>query len=103
MLLFLGFINGIGFCYFPLMVTELYELPNIRPRELTVAVSVMFTLLWVGGFLGPLVVGVIADATQDLRYALFIISFGSLSLSISALLLSAFGKRTPIDLHSDPP
>ena len=103
LLLFLGFINGIGFCYFPLMVTELYELPNIRPRELTVAVSVMFTLLWVGGFLGPLVVGVIADATQDLRYALFIISFGSLSLSISALLLSAFGKRTPIDLHPDPP
>lgn len=96
-LLLLGFVNGIGFCYFPLMVTEIYELPGIRPRELTVAVSVMFTLLWVGGFLGPLVVGVIDDATHDLRFALLIISFCSVSLSISALLLTAFRKRLPID------
>ena len=103
LLLLLGFVNGIGFCYFPLMVTEIYELPDIRPRELTVAVSVMFTLLWVGGFLGPLVVGIIDDATQDLRFALLIISFCSFSLSISALLLSAFRKRVPIDLSPSHP
>ncbi len=99
LLLLLGFVNGIGFCYFPLMVTQIYELPEIRPRELTVTVSVMFTLLWVGGFFGPLIVGVIDDATQDLQFALLVISFCSFSLSVAALLLSAFRTRAPIGQH----
>lgn len=93
-LIMLGCINGLSFCFIPLMMTQLYELPGIRPRELTVAVSVMFTILWAGGFLGPLVVGIIDDATQDLRLALFVISFGSLALAVSGLLLPALGKRT---------
>lgn len=92
-LVLLGCINGLSFCFIPLMMTQLYELPAIRPRELTVAVSLMFTILWAGGFLGPLVVGVIDDATNDLQLALLVISFGSLSLSASGLLLKALGKR----------
>ena len=94
-LLLFGCVNGLSFCFIPLMMTQLYELPAIRPRELTVAVSLMFTILWAGGFLGPLVVGVIDDATHDLRLALLVISFGSLSLSLSGLLLKALGNRTP--------
>ncbi len=95
LLVLFGCVNGLSFCFIPLMMTQLYDLPAIRPRELTVAVSLMFTILWAGGFLGPLAVGILDDAIHDLRLALFIISFASLSLTLSGFLLTALGKRTP--------
>ena len=95
LLILFGCANGVSFCFIPLVMTQLYQLPAIRPRELTVAVSLMFTILWGGGFLGPLSVGIIEDATDDLRLALFVVSFASLSLTVSGLLLAALGKRSP--------
>ncbi|MEE9198369.1 MAG: MFS transporter, partial [Dehalococcoidia bacterium] len=93
LLFLLGIANGMTFSFFPAVMTRLYGLPGIRPREVAVAVALIYTLLWGGAALGPLVAGFVQEATDDLRLALVITSMTSLSLSIVGLLLSGKGRR----------
>jgi predicted MFS family arabinose efflux permease len=92
-LFLMGVLNGVSFSFIPLVMTRIYNLPGIKPREVTVAVALMFTLLWAGGALGPLLAGLVQEATDDLRLGLVITSFGSLSLSLSGLALLGMGRR----------
>lgn len=91
-LFLMGVLNGVSFSFIPLVMTRIYNLPGIKPREVTVAVALMFTLLWAGGALGPLLAGLVQEATDDLRLGLVITSFGSLSLSLSGLALLGTGR-----------
>lgn len=101
-LLFLfGIINGLSFGFFPLMMATLYNLPGIKPRELAVAVALIYTLMWVGGSTGPLITGFVQEATGDLRMALIITSLGPLALSVSGLVLSS-RKREVIETEVAP-
>lgn len=93
LLFLLGIVNGLSFGFFPLMIASLYDLPGIKPREVAVAVALVYTVMWGGAALGPLVAGFVQEATDDLRLALFITSLGPLILSVTALVLAAGRKR----------
>ncbi len=93
LLLLLGLVNGFSFGFFPLMIASLYNLPGIKPREIAVAVALVYTIMWGGAALGPLVAGFVQEATDDLRLALFITSLAPLLLTVSAFTLAAGKKR----------
>ena len=95
-LLFLSGIGvGVGFAFMPVMMTRLYEQPGIRPREVAVGIALIFTMLWGGSAIGPLVVGLIQEATDNLRLALVITSLAPLALSGAGLAIS--GRRERVD------
>ena len=90
--------RGFSICYFPVIVTMAYQLPGIRPREVAVGLAFIYTVMNAGAGLGPLVVGGIQQATGDLRSALFVTTFFSLTLVASALLLKPMmGSRATED------
>lgn len=92
-LLVLSFINGIAWGFWPLLFTVPFHLPGIRPREVAVAVSFTMMMSSGGTALGPLVVGFLQEATQDLRASLFLVSFLALSLSIAGVFLPFRSQR----------
>ena len=61
----------------------------------------MYTLLWGGGALGPLLAGFVQEATNDLRLALIITSIGGLALTATGLMLSIKG-REPLETRLTP-
>ena len=100
-LLFLfSILNGAAFGFFPVLMTMIFNLPEIKPREVAVASSVMFAMMWGGGALGPIITGFVQEATGDLALALLITSLAPLSLVIGGLLLG-FQQKTsgPGDLE----
>ena len=100
-LLFLfSILNGAAFGFFPVLMTMIFNFPEIKPREVAVASSVMFAMMWGGGALGPIITGFVQEATGDLALALLITSLAPLSLVIGGLLLG-FQQKTsgPGDLE----
>ena len=93
LLFLLGAINGITFSFFPAIMTTLYRLDGITPRELTIAVALLMTLNWAGAAIGPFLAGFVQEATDDLRLALIIPSFGPLFLAAAGLMLSDKGTK----------
>ena len=87
LLFFFSSFNGVAWGFWPILFTIPFHLPGIRPRELAVAVSVTMMLSSAGIALGPLVTGFLQQSLGDLRTALFIVSFGALSLCAVGLLL----------------
>lgn len=85
----LGIAEGISRAYFPVLMTMVYQMPGIKPREVGVGLALMETCIWGGGAIGPLAVGFMQEATGDLRLAIMVISFAPLTLLISAALLVA--------------
>ena len=73
----------------------LYELPGIKPREVAVASSLVYTLLWAGGAVGPLTVGFLQESTDSLKVALLVISFAPMTLAAASLLFAERGRRVP--------
>ena len=94
-LLFLfSILNGVAFGFFPVLMTMIFNLPDIKPREVAVALAVMHAMMWGGGALGPIITGFVQEATGNLALALLITSLAPLSLIIGGLLLG-FQRRTP--------
>ena len=89
LVLLLGVGEGLSRAYFPVLMTMVYQMPGIKPREVGVGLALMETCIWGGGAIGPLVVGFVEESTGDLRLAIMIISFAPLVLLISAGLLMA--------------
>jgi len=89
MLLVLTFINGIAWGFWPILYSVPFHLPGIRPRELAMGIAFIMMMSSIGTTLGPLVTGLLQEATADLRLALFIVSFGALSVSIAGIFLKA--------------
>ena len=87
MLLVLTFINGIAWGFWPILYSVPFHLPGIRPRELAMGIAFIMMMSSIGTTLGPLVTGLLQEATADLRLALFIVSFGALSVSIAGMFL----------------
>ena len=87
--LVLGVAEGVSRAYFPVLITMVFQLPSIKPREAGVGLALMETCIWGGGAIGPLVVGFLAQATGDLRLAIMVISLAPLTLLVSAALLAA--------------
>ena len=86
-LMALTVLNGIAWGFWPLLFTIPFHLPNIRPREVAVAVAFTMMMTSCGGALGPLAAGFLQEALGDLRLTLAIISFTSLLLTAAGFLL----------------
>jgi cyanate permease len=93
LLFLLAIVNGLSFGFFPLMLASLYDLPGIKPREVAVAVALVYTLMWAGATAGPLVTGFVQEATGNLQLALFITSVGPLALTVAGLTLMKTSRR----------
>ena len=92
-MILLGIISGAGIGYVPPILTLIYHLPGIKPREITVGIAFIFCSMWSGGALGPLLVGFVQQATDSLTLALGITAFAPLTLTIVGLFLSDTGKK----------
>ena len=92
LILFLG-INGLGVLFYPIIMTVPFELLRIKPREIAVAAVVILTLTWAGGLVGPVLAGLLQEATDDLSKALVITSLCDLTMVVTGLLLSGPGQR----------
>ena len=87
LLMSLGFLNGVAWGFYPILLTVPFQLPGICPREIVVAVAITMTMTSIGTGLGPLVTGFLQEALGDLKPALLVVSFGGLSLSAAGTFL----------------
>ena len=63
-LLFVVFIvQSVGWSFFPVLMTIPFELRGIRPREVAIVTSSIYTIVWIGAFVGPIMTG--ADPGDD--------------------------------------
>lgn len=86
-LLFLfNFLNGISWGFFPILFSVPFVLQNVRTREIAIGISFLTLALSSGSILGSVLAGVLQQASGDLRMALFVLSFASISLSIAGIL-----------------
>ena len=92
--------NGVAWAFFPILITVPFNLRGIRPRELAVAFSFTMMMTSIGTSLGPLITGFLQEATGDLKLALFIMSFTSISLILAGTTLR-FGAQQEIG-ETDP-
>ena len=86
--LLLGVAEGLARSYFPVLMTMVFLLPGVKPREAGIGLAFIETCIWGGGALGPVVVGFVEEATGDLRTAIMVICFAPLVLlPVSGLLV----------------
>ena len=89
----LSFFNGVAWAFFPILVTVPFHLPGIKPRELAVAFAFTMMMTSVGTSLGPLFTGYLQEGLDDLKMALFLISFTSISLNLAGSTLRFRSQR----------
>lgn len=87
-------LNGIAWGFFPILYTVPFLLSGVRTREIAIGLSFLTVSISAGSAMGPLVAGFLQEALGDLRTALLIISFASLSLSASGILLRLRNEDT---------
>lgn len=86
-LLLVAVVNGIAWGCWPVTSSLPYRLAGLTPREVAVAVAVGSTMFSVGTVLGPVVAGLLQEATDDLKIALLIVSVGPLLLTFAGTFL----------------
>lgn len=86
LLLFLSFLNGVAWGFWPVLGSVPFQLPGIKPREMAVGLAFMTSGTAMGVVLGPMIAGFLQEVT-DLKSALFIVSFASLSLNVAGTFL----------------
>ena len=83
-------INGLARGGFWVPFTSLpFELPGVRPREAAVIQGMMFSMLWLGSFVGPVMVGSVQTATGSLQLAMIISALCPMAVSGAGLLISS--------------
>ena len=87
LLVSLALLNGIAWGFWPILHTVPFQIPNIRPREVAIALAFVMTMTGLGGFLGPLISGLLQEIWGGLRPTLVVVSFAPLSLSVAGMLL----------------
>ncbi|MCX6022425.1 MAG: MFS transporter [Chloroflexi bacterium] len=85
LLVLAGSAVGLSWGFVPIVTTLPYHLPNIRPRELAVAGSLVGTAFSLGGVIGPAVAGALLEATGSAFTTLVVLSFGPLTIAAIAL------------------
>jgi len=86
-LLILGSINGLAWGFFPILYMVPYHLDDIRPREIAVAVALVWTIASLGLSIGPYLTGYIQEVTDDLRLSLRIVALAPITVLIAGLML----------------
>ena len=83
-------INGLARGGFWIPFTSLpFELPGILPREAAVVQGMMFSMLWLGSFVGPLLVASIHTATGSLQLAMIISGLCPIVVTVTGIFISA--------------
>ena len=93
LLMLFSFLNGVAWGFWPILQTVPFQLTGIRPREVAVALGFIIMAIAAGFSIGPLATGFLQEAFGDLKLALFIVSFASLALTASGILLRIGGAR----------
>ena len=88
-LIVLTFLNGIAWGFWPILYSVPFHLPGIRPRELAMGIAFIMMMSSIGTTLGPLLTGLLQEATGDLRLSLLLVSIGPLSVSGAGMFLKA--------------
>ena len=82
-------VNGLARGGFWIPFTSLpFELPGILPREAAVVQGMMFSMLWMGSFVGPLLVAIIQTATGSLQLAMIISGLCPIAVTLTGLFIS---------------
>ncbi len=92
----LNILYGLAWAFYPIAMTLPFQLPDIKPQEIAVAVVLIELDIWAGGSIGPVLAGLLQDATGDLTFALMITSFFSLSLIVGGLLISGHRSEAAV-------
>lgn len=69
---------------FPTIMTLPYELPGIKPREIAVVSSFLFSLFTFGLVIGPLLTGAVQQATGSLQTAFIVVPFVHMGIFVVA-------------------
>jgi MFS family permease len=69
---------------FPTIMTLPYELPGIKPREIAVVSSFLFSLFTLGLVIGPLLTGAVHQATGSLQTAFLVVPLVHMGIFIVA-------------------
>ena len=85
-LIFLSFLNGIAWGFWPILGSVPFQLPGIKPREMAVGLAFMTSGTAMGVVLGPIIAGFLQEVT-DLKTTLLIVSFAGLSLNVTGTFL----------------
>lgn len=81
-------LQSASWAFYPVLLTISYELKEIRPREIAIAISTLFTALWVGAVIGPVISGAIQELFGDLRLVILLTSLAPISLTLCGAFLS---------------
>lgn len=71
----------------PILMLSLMDSPQVGPSRMGAAGGLFFTAGEVGGFLGPLLLGVISDATGNFSGGLYMLAVTSAIMVVLAILL----------------
>jgi len=86
-LVVMALLAGVAWGHLPIALTLPYELPGIQPREVPIALSMVTTLMMVGGIVGPIGAGAIYEGTGSLLTALAVGAAFPLTQSVACLFL----------------
>jgi len=89
LLLVIAAVNGIGFGFFPILLTVPFQLPAIGARELAVAHSIILTSFSLGMALGPMAAGLLQEPLGGLGTTLAFVSLAALTVVLSGFLLQS--------------
>jgi len=80
----------------PLLILVLMELPEVESKYMGSAGGIFFCVSEIGGFLGPLVIGILADLTGSfLAGAFFLFILGLIILALTLTLKTVPRRPTP--------
>ena len=80
-------VRGMVHVYHPAINIMVYQLRGASPREVAAGMGVASTAAWAGAAVGPLLVGFVQEATDDLRLALYTtVFFPVLGITAAAVL-----------------
>ena len=88
-------VQSVGWSFFPVLMTIPFELRGIKPREVAIVTSSIYTVVWIGAFVGPILTGAIQEWTGSLRAGLLIAGLAPASLIVTGLLLPREWDRAP--------
>ena len=88
--------RGMVHVYFPAINIMVYQLRGATPREVAAGIAVVSTAAWAGAAVGPLMVGFIQEATDDLRLALYTTVFVPALGIIAAAILHIWRSRASL-------
>ncbi|MCH9010122.1 MAG: MFS transporter [Chloroflexi bacterium] len=80
-------LNGVAWGFFPILYTVPFMWEKVRSREVAIGLSFLTVSFSIGAVLGPLVTGFLQETLEDLRTALFLVSFAGLSLTAVGFVL----------------